>query len=161
MMGSGKSSVGRALSETTGWPFADNDELVERATGRTARELAAEGGEPALRAAESAALREGLRLPAPVIVATAAGTVLDAEDRRLIEDGGFVAWLRAPAPVLAVRAAGSAHRPWLDSDPVGWMEAALGEREGHYAAIADLEVDTVDTPPAEAARLIAERLPGR
>ena len=40
MMGSGKSSVGRALSDRTGWPFVDNDALVERATGRTARQRA-------------------------------------------------------------------------------------------------------------------------
>lgn len=157
-MGSGKSSVGRALTERTGWHFADNDELVERATGRTARELA-EAGERALRAAESAALRQGLRMPAPAIVATAAGTVLDAENRRLIEDGGFVAWLRAPAGVLAERAAGSTHRPWLDDDPVGWIEATLAEREPYYAALADLEIDTAATPPEEAARLIAERVP--
>ena len=39
MMGSGKSSVGRALSERTGWPFVDNDTFVERATGMTARDL--------------------------------------------------------------------------------------------------------------------------
>jgi shikimate kinase len=160
MMGSGKSSVGRALAQRTGWPFADNDELVERATGLSARELAA-AGEPSLRAAESAALREGLRIAPPAIVATAAGTVLDQENRRMIEHGGFVAWLRAPVDVLAERAAGSAHRPWLDDDPVGWLEATLAEREPYYAGLADLEIDTAATPPEEAARLIAERVPAR
>ena len=65
MMGSGKSSVGRALSDLTGWPFVDNDALVERATGLTARELLRDRGEDALREAESEALRAGLRIPVP------------------------------------------------------------------------------------------------
>ena len=59
MMGSGKSSVGRALSDRTGWPFVDNDALVERATGRTARQLLAEEGEGPMRAALRASALRG------------------------------------------------------------------------------------------------------
>ena len=160
MMGSGKSSVGRALAERTGWPFVDNDELVERATGRTARELVADGGEPALRAAESAALREGVRIEEPVIVATAAGTILDPKDRLLMDDAGLAVWLRAPMPVLVERSLGAEHRPWLETDPAGWIQSALAQREPLYASIADLEIDTSRVPPAEAAELVVERLSG-
>lgn len=158
MMGSGKSSVGRALAERTGWPFVDNDELVERATGRTARKLVAEGGEPALRAAESAALREGVVIEPPVIVATAAGTILDPDDRRLLEDAGLAVWLRAPISVLVKRAARAEHRPWLETDPAGWMATALARREPLYASIADLEIDTSRVAPTEAAELVVDRL---
>jgi shikimate kinase len=158
MMGSGKSVVGRALAERTGWPFVDNDALLERATGRTARELVDAGGEAALRAAESAALREGVAIGPPVIVATAAGTVLDPDDRRRIDDAGVVVWLRAPADVLVERAVGAEHRPWLDTDPAGWFAAALSEREPLYASIADLEIDTSRVKPHDAAELVANRL---
>jgi shikimate kinase len=158
MMGSGKSSVGRALAERTGWPFIDNDALVERATGLTARELLRDRGEDAMRAAESAALRAGLGIPAPAIVATAAGTILRAEDRDRIDDGGLVVWLHAPAPVLAARAAGAAHRPWLDDDPVAWFTRTLEEREPLYRAVADLEIDTGATDPDTIADRVVERL---
>jgi shikimate kinase len=158
MMGSGKSSVGRALAERTGWPFVDNDELVQRATGRTARELVADGGEPALRAAESAALGEGVRIEPPVIVATAAGTILDPDDRRLLDDSGLAVWLRAPINVLVDRAAGAAHRPWLETDPAGWMATALAAREPLYASIADLQIDTSRVAPPDAAELVVHRL---
>jgi shikimate kinase len=155
MMGSGKSSVGVALSERAGWPFVDNDALVERATGRSARELLAREGEPAMRAAETAALQTALSLPTPVIVATAAGTVLDPANLERLRTGGFVVWLRAPAEVLAARAAGAAHRPWLDEDPVGWFRRAEAERNELYAAAADLQVDTgVVRPPDAAARIL-------
>jgi shikimate kinase len=158
MMGSGKSSVGRTLASLIGWPFVDNDTLVERATGRTARELAEAGGEPALRAAEAAALREAMRLEPPVIASTAAGTILDAANRALIAGGGLVVWLRAPADVLAQRAVRADHRPWLEADPASWFRSALAERERHYAAVADLEIDTSRTDPATAARVVLDRL---
>jgi len=154
MMGSGKSSVGRALAESTGWPFVDNDALVLRATGRTARELLATDGQSAMRAAESAALRAGAALDPPSIVATAAGTVLDPADRAVIRGSGFVVWLTAPAEVLAGRAAGAVHRPWLDEDPIGWFRAALEERAPLYGEIADLEIDTNAMDPAEGADAI-------
>jgi shikimate kinase len=151
MMGSGKSSVGAALSDRTGWPFVDNDALVERATGRTARELLAREGEAAMRAAETAALEAALGLPTPVIAATAAGTVLDPANLERLRTGGFVVWLRAPAEVLASRAVGAEHRPWLDKDPVGWFVRAGAERDALYASVADLEIDTGAVDPFEAA----------
>lgn len=158
MMGSGKSSVGRALARRTGWPFIDNDALVERATGLSARELLGVRGEDALRAAESDALRAGLAIPPPAIVATAAGTVLRRTDRDRIDDGGFVVWLHAPAEVLAGRAVGSAHRPWLDDDPVAWFARTIEEREPLYRAVADLEIDTHATDPEAAAERVLEPL---
>ncbi len=158
MMGSGKSSVGAALTDLSGWPFVDNDALVERATGHTARELLARQGEAAMRAAESAALTEALALPTPVIVATAAGTVLDPANLERLRGGGFVVWLRAPAEVLAARAVGAAHRPWLDEDPVGWFRRAEADRDGLYASVADLEVDTGVVPPTDAAACILDAI---
>ena len=158
MMGSGKSSVGRALAERTGWPFVDNDALVERATGLTARELLRDRGEDAMREAESEALRAGLGIPAPAIVATAAGTILRPEDRDRIDDGGLVVWLHAPAAVLAERAAGATHRPWLDDDPVAWFTQTIEERAPLYRAVADLEIDTGATDPDDAAERVVERL---
>lgn len=158
MMGSGKSSVGVALAKRTGWPFIDNDALVEQATGHTARELLATRGEEAMREAESLALRTGLTMPPPAIVATAAGTILDAGGRAEIKQGGFVVWLQADAETLAARAVGAEHRPWLDRDPVGWFQTALEERTPLYAAVADMVVDTGTARPDEAAEAIVTRL---
>lgn len=161
MMGSGKSSIGEALSRRTGWAFVDNDALVERATGRTAKELLAREGEAAMRAAETAALETALSISPPVIVATAAGTVLDPDNRRRLAGGGFVVWLTAPAAELARRAVGAAHRPWLDDDPVGWFRRALKERDPLYRMVADVEVDTSTESPDRGAAQIIEALASR
>lgn len=158
MMGSGKSSVGRAVSQRTGWPFVDNDALVERATGMTARQLLARAGETAMRDAEAAALEAGLALPAPVVIAAAAGTILDSARRERMRAADLVVWLRAPAEVLAGRAVGSEHRPWLDEDPVAWFVETIAERGSLYASVADLEIDTAVTAPDEAADAVVDAL---
>ena len=152
MMGSGKSAIGHALAERTGWRFADNDELLTAATGRTARDIAGDG-EPALRRAEAAALRAGLGLPPPAIVAAAAGTVLDPELRRELADAGLVVWLHAPASVLEERAAGADHRPWLDGEST-WLSTTAAERASLYSEVAALEIDTADSSPDEVAETV-------
>jgi shikimate kinase len=142
MMGAGKTTVGRALSARTGWPYLDNDELVVRATGRASPAVLVEGV-AALRAAESAALDAALASPPPVIAAVAGGVVDDPADRARLRDGGFVVWLRASAATLARRVAAGPDRPWLagGTDPTGAL-ASLGRgREEHYAEVAGLVVE--------------------
>src|SRR5579862_9900078 len=57
-MGSGKSTVGRALADELGWSFFDLDDEIERREGATISELFDTRGEASFRQAESAALRE-------------------------------------------------------------------------------------------------------
>lgn|SRR5688572_10524777 len=158
MMGSGKTTIGQLLSGATGWPYVDNDALVQRHHGQTSREILASEGEEKLRAAEGAALLLGLDLPPPVILGVAAGTILDPANRRALEAGGVVVWLRAGTEALVGRAMDAAHRPFVDDAGKAWMADAVAEREPLYASIADLVVDTDVGPPADAVRLIRGHL---
>lgn len=146
MMGSGKTTLGRALAERIGWTYHDNDHLVDLATGQTARELGTRGHAP-LRDAEGDALRAGLQLPPPCIVGAAAGVVLDPQLRALLNERGLVVWLRADPSVLARRAESGRHRPWLDHDPVGWMTSTAAEREPLYRSVADVALDSGQSGP--------------
>lgn len=157
MMGSGKTTVGRELSRRTGWPYHDNDALLEAATGSTARALA--GGGPArLREAEAAALLRALSVPEPVIAASAAGVVMDPRLRNLLRQSGRVVWLRAPAETLAERAVDGSHRPWLDGDAVEWLERTAQAREPLYREVAALTVETAGRSPDEVAAVIVDWL---
>jgi shikimate kinase len=153
MMGSGKTTIGRELSRRTGWAYHDNDALLKKATGRSAKQLADEG-QQRLREAEGEALHHALTVPAPAIVASAAGVVQDDHLRNLLKDSGMVVWLRAPAEMLARRTEGGDHRPWLDEDPVAWLRATSARRGPLYRDVADITVDTADRTPAEVAREI-------
>jgi shikimate kinase len=161
MMGSGKSSLGRRLAARTGWPFLDNDALVQMATGRTARDLLAAEGEEAMRAVESAALDAGLRVEPPTIIAVAAGVVLDEVARERLGKAGVVVWLHAPPEVLAKRATGATHRPWVDNDPRAWFERVTAEREPTYRSLADVTIDTSAGSPAASADAVLAALQER
>ena len=158
MMGSGKSTIGRLLSEATGWPYVDNDELVLRSHGATARRLLAERGEAAMRAAESSALELGLEVPAPAIIGVAAGTVLDELNRDRLRAGGIVVWLRADADALEARAMGAEHRPWLDTGGESWIRRTATERDPLYASVAEITLDTTSDPPEVSAQELRRRL---
>ena len=155
MMGSGKTTLGTALAQRTGWPYHDNDALLARTTGRTARELALESTH-ALRDAEAASLRLAMREAEPAIVAAAAGVVLDRSLRAELRRAGIVVWLHAPPAVLADRAERRPHRPWLDGDAAPWIAEASVEREPLYRQVAELDVDThAEEPEAAVSRLVA------
>jgi shikimate kinase len=86
-MGAGKTSVGRALSERTGWRFVDLDDRVQARERRTIAEIFRESGESEFRCAEHAALRE-LRSEvetASLIVAVGGGAFTQAENASLLD----------------------------------------------------------------------------
>jgi shikimate kinase len=148
MMGAGKSTVGRVLSARLGWPYLDSDERVEARTGRTVAQIFESSGEAAFRAEEAAVLAEATSADGPAVVSVAGGAVLDAENRRRIEQAGLVVWLRAAVPTLAARVGAGVGRPLLAGDPAGELARLLVEREPLYRALADVTVD-VDHLTAE------------
>lgn len=158
MMGSGKSTIGRLLSDATGWPYVDNDDLFRRATGTTPRQILASHGEASMREAESRALADGLRMSPPTIIGAAAGTILDPANRDLLRDAGIVVWLRADPATLARRAAGAEHRPWLGGDAEAWMREAAAERDPLYAEVADVVIDTGEASPEASVHELRRRL---
>jgi shikimate kinase len=157
MMGSGKSTIGGALSVATGWPLIDNDVLLGRIYEKTARQILADQGEIALRAAEADALIVGLTDPSPTIVDAAAGTILDSGIRAALANE-FVVWLKASPEVLFARSAGAAHRPWLDRGE-DWFRTAVAQRDPLYEDVADITIDTETTSASQAVKVILLALP--
>jgi shikimate kinase len=147
MMGSGKSTVGELLSQRTGWPFHDNDALLNSLFNATPREILAAGDEASLLAAEVEALRAGLAAEAPSIVSAAGGTIVDAGARELLAHSGFVVWLRAGEETILRRGEAGEHRPWPGDDRLVWIRDALTSRNASYESVANLILDADATPP--------------
>src|SRR4029077_4377122 len=141
MMGTGKTSVGQLLARRTGWPYADNDELLVQLVGKTPRELLSDDGEEALRESESDALRTGLAMREPSIISAAGGTILNAENRRDLRAAGRVVWLKGSSATIQQRATGAPHRAWLDTGGLAWIREAVAERDPLYASVADLAIE--------------------
>ena len=157
MMGAGKTTVGRALGAMLGWPYYDNDELLQRAVGIDTRMVQEQRGEAVLRRAESMALTVALSEAGPLIAGVAAGVIMNPLDRDRIHSGGFVVWLRANIETLARRVRDT-DRPWLRADPAHALKALYAGRAHLYASVADLVVDVDELPPDVIANRIVTEL---
>ena len=111
MMGSGKSSVGRALARRLGWKFVDTDEQVERRAGQGIGEIFSSLGEAAFRTLEREVL---LELPdREAVIALGGGAILGPGAPELLSAKGALVWLDAEPEVLAARVGETAERPLL------------------------------------------------
>jgi shikimate kinase len=141
LMGSGKTTVARIAAERLGRQVIDSDAEIERATGRTVRQIFADDGEDAFRSLETAALLEALASPVPAVIAAAGGVVLREQNRVALKEArARVVWLCATPELLVERVTSGAHRPLLDDDPAGTLQRMQTEREPLYREVADVIV---------------------
>jgi shikimate kinase len=157
MMGSGKTTVGRALAERTGWRYADNDELVRLVSGREPDEIDAADGEDALHAAEGAALRHALAMPPPLIVGAAAWVILDRDSVERLRQQPWVVYLRGRPKTLLERI-GAGHGRRDDATDLDWLRRRTDERDHLYRDLATLTIDIDEVRPEEVVDRIVEAL---
>lgn len=159
MMGSGKTTVGAALSSRLGWPYLDNDVLLERTTGQTATDIVKSGGNEGLRVAESRVLTFLLGMPTQIIGGVAGGVVLDEGDRgRLADADAHIVWLRGSPKVLARRIGSGAGRPKLGEEPEAALRKLAAERNPFYEQVAHQVIDVDALAVGVIAKLILEQL---
>jgi shikimate kinase len=156
--GSGKSSVAQALAAQAGWDWIDADAAIEKAAGRTIREIFAAEGEPGFRRRERETLA-GLLARDRLIVAAGGGAILNAETRREMKAAGPVVWLQASVAVLAKRIAEdpttAARRPDLAGGGTDEIARLVAAREPLYRECASHTVYTDNLSVAEIASRIA------
>ena len=160
LMGAGKSSVGRRLAHALGLPFRDADEEVERAAGRSVAEIFDELGEAAFRDGERRVIARLLEEP-PHVLATGGGAFMNPDTRQLILGKTVSIWLRADVGVLARRVSRKNDRPLLHGrDPRAVLEALARDRNPVYA-LADMTVESVESPHHITVQAIIETLTAR
>ena len=160
LMGSGKSAVARRLAASMDAALLDTDKIVEDAAGRTVREIFAQDGEEAFRAAEEDALRSALSGGSRAVIAAAGGVVTRGPNRDLINDArrsgeAWVVWLRTDPEALVERVSRGGHRPLLDDDPRATLMRLHNERSPLYAEVADTVIDTTGISVEEVARAVS------
>jgi shikimate kinase len=153
-MGSGKTTVGRALAAALSWGFVDLDAEVEARAAMTVREIFARLGEPAFRELEHAALREVLRGDEPLVVATGGGTFTIERNLQLIRAAGTSVWLNPSFGTIVERigALGKQDRPLFRSE-VEALALYRARLDAYQAADC-----RVDVGPAETAEEVAARV---
>ena len=143
-MGSGKSSIGRELSQTLGYPVVDTDALIVKRAGKPIRKIFENEGEEAFRDLESAVLSDfEQEHPTRRIIATGGGIILRPENRDLLRRLGFVVWLVVSAEEIIKRTRKNRDRPLLNNDDQkGTIDRLLSDRLELYRTTAHQEIET-------------------
>ena len=136
MPGSGKSTVGQALSDALGRPFVDTDELIVAKAGKPIPQIFAEVGEAGFRDLESLVVKEVANAYAGYVIATGGGAILRAENVRALRRSGRLYFLNRPLEKLLP----TPDRPLASSAEA--ITARFNERYHIYLSTADVEVVT-------------------
>jgi shikimate kinase len=157
LMGAGKTTIGRRLASALELPFADADDAIVDAAGKSVPDIFAEHGECEFRRGERQVIARLLAGPVHVL-ATGGGAFIDPRTREIMKERAISIWLKAPLDVLMRRVSKRDHRPLLkEDDPQAVMQRLMDERYPIYAE-ADIIVETGAGPHNSAVTAIIDAL---
>lgn len=157
MMGSGKTTVGKALAELLAVRFADCDTLLTHRLGRSMPDIFRLYGQDAMRDHESATLRQ--LQPEPGVLATGGGVVLREDNWTEMRRLGTTVYLHAPEELLFHRLERGRHkRPLLAGDDWKDKVSQLLETRRALYEKADLTFTVRDAPSTTMALELKEAL---
>ncbi|MDD5679236.1 MAG: shikimate kinase [Kiritimatiellae bacterium] len=140
-MGSGKTTIGRALAGRLKRDFVDMDVELEARAGKPIPRVFAEDGESAFRRMERDLVVE-LSRRSNLVIAAGGGIVLNPDNIRDFSFTGRVICLKAAPDEILRRVSGSSHRPLLEQgDKAERIRKLLAARRPFYDAI-PCQVDT-------------------
>ncbi len=134
-MGTGKSSVARALARSEALTFTDMDDVLVARAGKPIPRIFTEDGEPHFRALERHLVRE-LAAQAGRVIATGGGIVLNPANIADYSATGLVVCLTATVDTILARVGRDTNRPLLAApDKRARILELLAARQPLYDAI--------------------------
>ena len=142
-MGSGKSTIGRRLSESLSLNFFDSDNEIINKTGVTIDHIFDLEGEKGFRLRESEVLKKLCNIP-DIVIATGGGAVLLGANRELIKSAGLVVYLLSSVDQILRRTSKSKTRPLLEksNNRRKTITEIVVARDPLYKEVASLIIDT-------------------
>lgn len=137
MPSSGKSTIGKKLSDILGMSFVDTDELIVKNAGREIPKIIENDGEAYFRDLESKAVLEAAAKQNTVI-ATGGGAVLREKNIEFLKMNGRIYFLDRPLNKLLV----TSDRPL--SNDIEKLKKRYDERYDIYCDLADKRIECVD-----------------
>ena len=142
LMGSGKTTIGRALAKKLNMRFVDSDHEIESRTGTSIPVIFEVEGEESFRRREADVIRDLTALD-NIVLATGGGAVLRPENRALLKSRGTVIYLRTGITQILQRTAKDKNRPLLQTvDPRKRLEEMSRLREPLYREVAHVVIET-------------------
>jgi shikimate kinase len=160
-MGTGKTSVARALSDKCGYNFIDLDEAIVNIADMTIPEIFSKLGESEFRKLEKTVLLD-VSAKKHMAVSCGGGIMLSAENIAVMKSSGIMIRLNASATTLYKRLDGCRNRPLLMSgaSPQENINRLIAEREIYYSK-ADYTIITDDLSIDEVACEVIKIINGK
>jgi len=131
-MGTGKTTVGRAVAARLGYEFVDSDHEIERLQGRTVSAIFAQNGEAGFRRLEREFIEHG-HPETSQIVACGGGLIVPDGMLELVGSKGVVVCLHAAVETILDRTSRNNNRPLLAvADPAERIRTLFAERAPIY-----------------------------
>jgi shikimate kinase len=142
--GSGKSTVGRALSRRLKRSFFDTDSMIEEKSQKKIGEIFVDEGEDAFRNLEYIVLQEVLQLP-NCVVSLGGGAPIKEQSQELITSSNvFVVFLDISLASAAPRVGFNRDRPLLLGNPRAQWQALNEIRRPIYQSLASMSIKVDD-----------------
>lgn len=155
-MGSGKTTVARALARLLKCDVVDLDQFITEQVGRTPKQIIEEDGESAFREIETRYLGELLAKKAGRVVALGGGAWTTPQNRLLIEQyRGHTVWLDAPFELCWQRIVASGSNRPLARDQEQAHSLYQQRRQIYQSASLHLETNASLSDEETASRIAA------
>ena len=159
LMGSGKTTVGRALARKLNKRFIDSDHEIEARTGVSIPVIFEIEGEVSFRQREADVIRD-LTAQNDIVLATGGGAILNPDSLRYLHERGTVIYLRAGISSILQRTKNDKNRPLLrTADPRKKLEELEAQRHPLYQKAAHLVIETGRPNVQHLVQNILDKLP--
>ena len=157
--GSGKSTVGAALSKKLALDFVDTDQLIEDREGKAITDIFVVDGEPYFRAVELETLKQVLTMDNLVVSLGGGAPISEQAQHELLASDSTVVFLDVSLATAAPRVGFNRDRPLLLGNPRAQWQALSDKRRPIYEALADVSIKVDDMSVDEIISEIEKSLP--
>lgn len=148
-MGTGKSTVSRALKKHLGWDEVDIDAVIEKQQKKSIANIFAEYGEEYFRNLETDCLKQMCEQRASII-SCGGGAVLRDENVDIMKKSGVIVLLTATPETVFSRVKHSKNRPILNGNMnIPYIAQLMERRRALYESASQVTVKTDGKTPAE------------
>lgn len=148
-MGTGKTTIGKIISEKLGCIFFDTDYEIEKRCGISINDIFTLQGEKYFRDLESEVVYE-ISGASQVVISCGGGVVKNDENIKNLKRNGIIICLTADAETVYRRIINQNDRPLIKGMNIDDISRLINERKKLYT-VADIFIDTTNDSPLSVA----------
>jgi shikimate kinase len=155
LRGSGKSKIGKLLSEKLSFKFIDLDKEIEKAENLTVKEIYTKHGWEYFRKKEKDTVKK-LHGTDNSVISLGGGTIMDEESQKILKELGTIVYLKRSPEDCNKYLSKDKNRPPLtkNKDQLAELQEIYAEREPTYEKTADYIIKRTDDLEKDAKRVI-------